>query len=167
MAQPTNVNMSGYNVGTDIRFAITDQFGDLFTDDMLGHLMEFESESEDTLLKITPITTGGIPIYQTIWNGIRGNMLFTRFDGAMQQIIMDLMSSYYSSGIIGQLSIAAYARNRDQSVDEYLYTGVQFARPRFGNWRPTKEVDMRIDFHASQVVGTGTLVPFLTNMAAL
>lgn len=160
------VNINGFNVGTDARVSITDAFGDLFTDDMLGHLMEFDSESEDVEVKISPITTGGIPIYQTLWNGVRGSMMFTRFNGAMQSMIMELMSAYYTGGLIQQMTGAVYVRNRDNSIDEYLYSGLQISRPRFGNFRSTKEVDMRFDFRAGQVVGTGTLVPFLAGLVS-
>lgn len=158
--------ISGFNVGTDVRFAIQDQYGDVFTDAMLGHLTSFESESEDVELKITPITTGGLPIYQTIWNGIRGSMTYTRVNTSFQQMFMDMMGAYYSGGIISQFSISASVRNRDGSIDEYLYSGVQFSKPRFGAFHGTKEIDMRVDFRATQVTGTGALTAFLSGLAS-
>ncbi len=159
--------INGFNVGTDVRFAISDQFGQVFSDQMLGHMMEFESESDDTELKVVPITTGGVPIYTTLWSGIRGTMMFTRVNGTFQKMFMELMDAYYAAGIISQMSITATVRNRDGSVDEYLYTGVQLSRPRFGNYRSTKEVDLRVEFRASKMTSTGTQTTFLNAMAAI
>lgn len=157
--------INGFNVGTDTRLAIQDQFGDVFTDSMLAHLMEFDSESEDTDLKITPITTGGVPIYQTIWNGVRGSLMFTRVNGSFQAMFLDIMNGYFNSGLISQFTMSQTVRNRDGSIDEYIYTGVQFSRPRFGRFQSVKEVDMRMDFRAGQVQAVGTLSSFLTGLA--
>src|ERR1700721_2179725 len=125
MPQLVSNTLNGFNVGTDSRFAISDQYGDVFSDAMLGHLMSFSSESEDHSLKITPITTGGVPIYQTIWNGLKGSMRFARVGPNFQQIFMELMASYFDNGVISQFQIAQSVLNRDGSIDEYLFTGVQ------------------------------------------
>lgn len=157
--------ITGFNVGTDTRLAIQDQYGDVFTDSMLGHLMSFDSESEDTDLKITPITTGGVPIYQTIWNGMTGSLTFTRCNGAFQSMFMTLMSSYFNSGLISQFSMSQSVQNRDGSIDEYLFSGVQFSKPKFGSFKSVKEVDMRMNFKASQCQAIGTLSAFLSGLA--
>jgi len=160
------INIQGFNVGTDAAFAITDPYGDIFVDDSLGYMMDFESQSQDINIKITPITQGGIPVYQTIWNGVQGSMMITRTGPTFQQLFMDLMESYYLQGMIPQFSLGLHVRNRNGTVDEYLYSGLQFSRPRFGNFRGTKEVDMRTDFHASLLQGTGPSQVFLAGLVA-
>ena len=119
------------------------------------------------ILKVTPITTGGIPIYQTLWNGITGTMRFVRVGPSFQQMIMDLQTAYFAAGVISQMTISANVRNRDQSIDEYLYSGVQFTKPKFGTFSAVKEVDMTLGFKASQLTATGTLASFLTALSAI
>lgn len=160
------VTVNGFNVGTDVSVAITDNYGDSFTADQLGYLMDFESESEDVPVKITPVTGGGVPIYQTLWNGISGSMSFTRSSAAFQQMFIDLMNAYFTNGVIPQFTISVNVRDRAGSIDEYLYTGVQFEKPRFGNYKATKEVDMKMNFKASQMTVNGTGTAFLTAAAA-
>lgn len=152
---------AGFNTGVDSAIIIADAFGDVFPAEALSHLMEFDAESEDVELKIIPITGGGVPIYMTIWAGIRGHLMFTRVSGAMQSLILELMSDYFDSGLIRYFSITQNVQNRDGSIDGYLYSGVQFVRPRFGNFRATKEVDMRLEFRASTCTLTGGVSPLL------
>jgi hypothetical protein len=145
-------------VGTDVTFTLQDQFGDVMSAAMLGHLIEFESQSNDKPIEVTPITTGGIPIYQTVWNGINGDMRFARVNGVFQQIFSDLMNSYFDAGIIPQMTLQTRVRNRDGSVDTYIHTGFQFSKPRFGSFQSVREVDMRVSWMASLMIaksGTG------------
>src|SRR6185312_1608192 len=140
------VTVNGYNVGTDSSLTVLDSFGDVFMSDDLGYLMSFESEATDQMNKITPISQGGVPILQTIWNGGTGSLMYTRFGPSFQQLFLDLASAYHDSGTIPQFQVSLNVKNRDGSIDEYLYAGVQFTRPRFGTFRGIREVDMRVDF---------------------
>lgn len=165
MATPAATIINGFNVGSDVSFVLQDQFGDVLSAAMLGHLTEFDSESEDVPVKITPITTGGIPIFQTIWNGVRGHMRYTRVNGVFQQTFSDLMAAYYAVGVIPQMTLQAKVRNRDASVDSYIFLGLQMTRPRFGNFVSTREVDMRVEFRASTMVSLTGAGATLTALA--
>lgn len=158
--------VQGFNIGTDLSIAISDQFGDLFGAQLLGNLMEADAESEDTEIKIVPLTGGGVPIYQTIWSGMRGHIMYTRSSGSLSRMIIDLMSAYHDQGLLPQFAMTWAVLNRDGTVDEYLFSGVQWIRPRLGNFRATKEVDERLEFRASRLTGVGGLAPFLTGLAA-
>jgi hypothetical protein len=163
----TTVVINGFNVGTDAQVSIADNFGDIFTAEQMGHLTALDSTAEDSPLKVTPITNGGVPIYQTIWNGVSGTMTFVRNGPPFGQLIIDLMQAYYISGIIPQFSMAVNVRNRDGSIDEYMYTGMQFSKPSFGNYQGVKEVDMKTNFVASQLMTTGSALSFLTGVSSL
>lgn len=168
MAAVTTTIINGFNVGTDVNFILQDQFGDVLSAAMLGHLIEFESQSNDKPLEVTPITTGGIPIYQTIWNGVSGDMRFARVNGVFQQVFSDLMAAYFTAGIIPQMTLQTQVRNRDGSVDTYMHVGLQFSKPRFGSFVSTKEVDMRVSWMASTMVsktGIGSALTALVNIA--
>lgn len=157
--------VNSYNVGSDLSFVITDDLGDVFVDASMGFLEDFETHADDNVLKITPITTGGRPIYQTIWDGGNGRLSFTRFGPSFQQMFMDLQSAYHGSGIIPQFSMLTSVRNRDGSIDEVLYDGVQFSKPGFGSFHATREVKMPLMFNWSTCKATGTLNAFLSAVA--
>lgn len=159
--------VNGFNVGTDLSGAVSDVLGDIFTFEDLGHIIEFDSAAEDSPLKVVPIDNGGIPVFQTIWSGVSGNMTFVRSGPAFNRLIIDLMAGYHFTGIIPQFSITVNVMNRDGSIDEYLYSGVQFSKPSFGNYRGVKEVDMKVGFVAAMLQTTGSAISFLTGVAAL
>lgn len=161
---PVKATIQGYNVGTDVSFAIMDDFGDVFSDDMMGLLTEFDMRSTDIRMKVTPISNGGIPVNQVVPNGLRGTLTFARTGGAFQQMYIDLSNGYYGSGLIPQFYISMNVRNRDGSVDQYMINGVQFSDWNFGNFRGTKEVDLRLAIEASQMLGSGSLAMQLNNM---
>lgn len=156
------LNINGYNVGTDISLIISDEFGDVFPADVLGHVMEFNSRSEDTLLKVSPISNGGIPIYQTLWAGHSGKLSFTRVNGALASMIISMMNAYHQAGIIPQWAIQAGVLNRNGQVDQYLWQGLQWSKPDLGDFRHEKEVTMSLDFSASVLNITGGALPFLS-----
>ncbi len=161
---PVVTNISGYNVGSDVSFAIMDQYGDVFSEDMMGLLTQFDLRSVDLKLKVTPINRGGRPQLQTLPNGLRGTMTFVRVGPAFNQMYMDLSAGYFGAGIIPQFYIAMNIRNRDGSVDEYQIDGVQFSDWNFGDFRGTKEVDLRLSIEASEMYGSGSLASFLNNL---
>jgi hypothetical protein len=156
--------INGFNIGVDASITIADSFGDIFPAEALGHVMEFDSESEDVEVKVVPISFGGVPIYQTLFSGIRGRLMFTRVSGSFQSMIISLMNAYHDAGIMPFFSITQTVVNRDLSTDEYLYIGGQWVRPRFGNYRATKEVDLTLEFRAQRMIGTGGLTPFLVGL---
>lgn len=163
MAQAT---INGFNLGVDASVVMSNNFGDVFPLEALGHVMDVETDAEDTEVKIVPITGGGKPIFQTCWNGGRGKFSFARVNGNFQKMILELMAAYHNSGIIPVFAVSLSILNRDSSVDEYLYTGVQVNKPRFGNYRALKEVDQALDWVWSDCIATGGLTAFLTGVDA-
>lgn len=156
--------IQGYNVGSDVSFAITDQYGDIFSEDMLGHLTMFNMRSTDVKMKVTPISNGGVPIFQTVPNGLTGTMGFVRTGPSFQQLKMELDAAYFTSGTITQFRVSMNIRNRDGSVDSLLVTGVQFNDWDFGDFRGTKEVDLRVGFQGGQVFSVGSPSSFLSGL---
>lgn len=164
---PSSINgTAGYNIGTDASVVVTDNYGDVFPLDSLGHVMDIDTEADDTAIKIVPISNGGKPVHQVVWAGGHGNFLFTRVNGNLQRMILDLMQAYHERGVIPQFALSINVLNRDGTVDEYLFTGVQFTKPRFGNFKAMKEVDQRLDFVWADCIATGGSQPFLQALAA-
>jgi hypothetical protein len=156
--------INGFNIGSDVSFAIMDQYGDVFSEDMLGLMTQFDIRSVDVKMKVTPISNNGVPINQVIPNGLRGTMTFVRIGPAFSQLYMDLSQGYFTAGIITQMYIMMNVRNRDGSVDEYQLDGVQLSDWDFGDFRGTKEVDCKMSIEASQMYGSGSLAVFLNNL---
>jgi hypothetical protein len=161
-----NVSIQGFNVGTDVSFTILSNYGDLLTPAIMGYLTDFESSSRTIKLSVNPITTGGVPVHQTIWNGGSGTMAFARTGPNISAVMIELSDAYHDGGLIPQFSISANVRNRDSSVDAYLYTGVQFDDPRHGDFRATKEVDQRFTFRFGRLTGTGPLSAIMSALAS-
>lgn len=160
------VQINGFNVGSDVSFAIMDQFGDVFSESMLGLMTQFDIRSVDTKMKVTPISQGGVPVLQNIPNGLRGTMTFVRVGPAFSQLYVDLSQGYFNAGLISQMSIEMTIRNRDGSTDNYQIDGVQLSDWDFGDFRGTKEVDCRLSIEAAQMYTAGTLSSFLGNLPA-
>lgn len=160
------VTVNGFSVGTDASCIVQDDYGDQFPLSDLGRVMDIDTEAVDTLITIVPIDNGGIPVHQVTWHGGTGRFTFARANGNLQQMILDLMDAYHRRGVIPQFSLSINILNRDGTVDEYLYTGVQFNKSTFGNYKGMKEVDQSLAFAWAQCVGTGGGAPFLTALAA-
>lgn len=158
--------LAGFNIGQDVSLVIQSSGGDIVQVSDLGHLMDFDADATDVKLKVIPITNGGLPINQTIPAGWRGSLMFTRVNGALTQFIIDTQNAFFDSGIIQQFSLMASVVNRDSTVDEYLWSGVQFEDGKFGNFRTDKEVDQRLNFTASRLNTTGVSVSILTSLLA-
>lgn len=159
------INSQAYNIGTDLGVSVSDNYGDQFPLDALGLVMDFDSKAHSSIIKVTPITNGGRPIFQTVWQGGDGRISFTRQNGNLQSMVTELMDAYHNSGIIPVFSLATSILNRDGSIDEYLYTGVQFETPDFGNFAAMKEVNNGLSFMWGDCVKTGGGSPFLTGLA--
>ena len=160
------VFLNGFNIGTDLSATVTNDFGDNFTLEALGLLTEFEVESLDKELEVMPISQGGVPVFQTVWSGWRGRLGFARADFSLQQMAIDMQDAYFNNGVITQFSMFVSVLNRNGSIDEYQLTGVQFSKPKPGNFRAEKEVDMTMEFKASRMSGTGPAGAFLQGLAA-
>lgn len=159
-----SVFINGFNVGTDFSATMVNNFGDIFPLEELGNLTEFESESLDKELEVTPISNGGVPIFQTIWGGVRGSIGFARANANLESMVMDLMSAYHDAGVIPQFTLSAAVLNRDGLVDTYTLTGMQLSKPKFGSYTGLKEVDQRIEFRASRMKKSGFGSGFLTGI---
>lgn len=159
-------NLQGFNIGTDASVTVTDSYGDSFPIDELGLMMNFESDYDDAEIKVVPITGGGIPIFQTTWAGGHGMIGFTRRNGNLEQMVLELVAAYHRLGLIPQFTLMTNVLNRDGSIDETIYTGVQWNKPKFGRYAALKEVDQGLGFSFGLATRVGGVTPFLAGLAA-
>lgn len=162
-----SLNINGYNIGADISLTIRNDFGDQFTAVSLGHLMRVEATMDFEQLKVTPITGGGLPLYEAVPNGASGTMEFTRYNGEMARVFATLMNAFYNQGILPHWAIEVNVMNRDMSVDDYTFSGVVFTRPQFGNFDGIREVTQTLEFGFNRIVfpsNISTLIPALQGL---
>lgn len=148
------LTINNFNIGQDLSVVIQSDSGLVIPACTLGLLMDFDVTADDVMLKIVPICNGGMPIYNTIWQGWSGKLTFTRFNGAITNMIAQLMNDFYNSGAMPHFSISCSVLNRDNSVDQYLFTGVVWTKPTFGNFKADKEVDQTLNFQAQNMIAT-------------
>lgn len=144
--------INGFNIGQDVSVSIADDLGNSFPADILGLLMEVDARATDTMIKVTPISGGGRPLFARIPAGWSGRMTFTRTNGSLQNLIAGLESAFYNGGIIIQYNFSMNVLNRDGTVDRYTFVNAQFEKPSFGAFRADKEVDVPIEFVASELI---------------
>ena len=159
-----SVAVNGFNVGSDASVTISDAYGDVFPAEALGHLTDFSWASTDALLTCVPISNGGVPIFQTIWQGVSGSMAFARVNGLYTKLISELMVAYHTQGLITQFSASVEVLNRDGTLDEYLLSNMQIHKNTFGNFRGTKEADFSFQFSASLLSVAGGTSTILTGL---
>lgn len=145
---------SAYNIGTDLSATISDPYGDVFPVGTLGNLMTMNINFDMEMLKVVPISNGGVPIYLSVPNGLSGTMEFVRFNGAMTSMFTSLYQAFYNEGLLPQFTMTIVVLNRSGTTDEYVIPNMVFHRPDFGEFSRITEVNQRLEFSAPTIQST-------------
>ena len=159
-----NILVNGLNIGTDISVTISDNYGDVFTDADIGNMMSFNVSMDMHMLKVTPITNGGKPIYRSIPNGLSGTMEYVRVNGNITSIFTVLYAAFYNAGLLPTFTITVTVINRNGTTDEYIFPEVVFHTPDFGRFDGISEVRQKIDFSGPEILSTTNLASILSGM---
>lgn len=155
--------LNGYNLGTDVSMTLQHvESGVVLPAALLGHLMEFQFDQEDQVIRVVPITNGGKPLYNVVYMGWRGHAMFTRVNGALTAILAATEKDYFDNGHLNHFNMLATVLNRDSTVDQYMFTAGVLSRHQGGNFRADKEVDQRIEFNFQRMAltaGYAALLP--------
>lgn len=146
------LTINSFNVGSNLSVQISDDFGDIFSADQLGHLTDFDATSEATVITIRPITNGGKVIHRRIPGGWIGRLMFERYSGAMINLIAGLDALFYATGLDPAFAIGCVILNPDGSTDKYTFTQVKFNRESFGNFRGNSNVPQSLPFNAQELI---------------
>lgn len=156
---------SSFNIGQDVSLVLQHlESGVVLPAVALGHLMEFDARQEDRDLVVIPITNGGKPLLNVVYQGWSGHFMFTRVNGLFTSIFAAIERNFYVSRVMSHFAIMATVLNRDGSTDQYLWPICILNRATQGNWRADKETDQRVEFRADSMVLTGgatSVVPYL------
>lgn len=155
---------NGFNIGTNVDFTVSDQYGDLFRASDLGDLMSMDLTLNMHQLKVTPITNGGYPIYASIPNGLSGTMEFVRVNGGITSMFTALYNAFYTAGVMPQFTMSISVLNPDGNVDEYTLPNLVFHTPDFGRFSGIEQVTQKIEFNASTIITTSSNSNILANI---
>ena len=144
--------LNNFNIGQDVSIQITDDQGNTRDITDFGHLIDFSWKAETQELKVIPVTNGGRPIYNTIWQGVSGTFKWTRFNNAGQYFVIALMNNFYSLHLLPKFTIQVTVLNHDGSVDSYIATNAVFLNPSMGQFVADKEVMYEMSFKADNFV---------------
>jgi hypothetical protein len=162
---PTFTINDSFNIGQDVSLSLQHlESGVVIPITAFGHLMEFDATQEDRDLIIIPITDGGKPKLNVVYQGWSGHMIFTRVNGIFTGLFAALEANFYNARQLSHFAIQATVLNRDGSTDQYLWSNTILHRATGGNWRADKEVDQRVEFRADSMVvtgGAGAIIPLL------
>lgn len=158
-----SVNNS-FNIGTDFSATISDDYGDTFPISDLGDLTDVDLTFDMHQLKVTPITNGGIPIYQSIPNGLSGNMTFVRVNGNITSMFTALYQAFYGEGLLPHFTLSIDVLNHGGQVDSYILPGLVFHNPDFGNFSGIQEVSQKLSFSAPTIQSTTNLASILAGI---
>lgn len=150
-----------FNIGTDLSFVLSDSYGDTFTAADLGLLTTLNANFDLHLLKITPITNGGIPLYQAIPNGISGDMEFVRQNGNITSIFTVLYQAFYNEGLLPHFTLTINVLNKSGQTDEYIFPDLVFHTPDFGQFSGIEEVRQKLGFSCPTIESTTNLASII------
>lgn len=144
----------GFNIGEDIKIIIRSSDGQTYQSEELGHLIDFDSQQDDSEVQVKPINGGGRTLHETIPHGYTGKMTFVRFNGKLASLIIKNQRRWYQDGIRPSYEIQKIVSNRDGSTNTELYTNVKFSKPSMGKFSNGKEVTQDFSFRASDCIET-------------
>lgn len=160
-----NLIANSFNIGTNLNFVVSDQYGDTFSASDLGNLMSMDLTLDMHQLKVTPITNGGYPIYQSIPNGLTGSMDFVRVNGNITSMFTMLYNAFYTAGTLPQFTMSISVLNGLGNVDQYTLPNLVFHNPDFGRFSGISEVSQKIEFSASTIIANSNNSNVLANIA--
>lgn len=159
-----NANVNGFNIGTNLSFVVSDTYGDIFHAADLGDLMSFDLTLDMHQIKVTPITNGGYPIYQSIPNGLSGTMEFVRVNGAITSMFTNLYNAFYAAGVTPHFTMSLSVLNPAGNVDLYTLPNLVFHTPDFGKFTGISETTQKIEFNASTIIAVAGTSNILRNI---
>lgn len=139
------------NIGQDCSIALSSNAGHRFTAEELGHLTDFDADFEDTEETAQCITNGGIPLFETIPQGVAGKFVFLRMNGKLSQMLVDQQTAYYQNGRRLRWTISFQVRNPDSSVDVYTIYSCKISKGSLGKFKGNKFVEQGFNFRGGYV----------------
>ncbi len=152
-----NIIVNGFTVGTSLQSVIlqNDQ-GQSFPVEQLGHLKDLSSTQEASQVICTPTIYNGKRLHRNIYHDFSGELLFTRYNAALTQLILAIMQRFQTTGQETYWSIYGTIYNDViNTQDEYLYTNAVFDRHNAGKFMGTGEVENSLAFRSQELVLTG------------
>jgi hypothetical protein len=152
-----------FNIGKDVSGRIYDDSGfsrSLFD---FGHVLSVKLELTGRLIRQMPITNGGIPLLETIWEGARVHFRYTRARGNVEFFAVQTMANYFALNLRPNFSFVWFIADKNGSLDSYIASGgkIDPARLDIGDFSGAKDVEQgfSMDFATATIVGPNAPAP--------
>lgn len=161
MASSITLFPNDFNIGKDISGQIADDTGNSRNFLQIGHLMQMRIEQRERLIRTVPITNGGIPLLETIWEGGSIHFRWTRARGNMEFMTLQAANNFFLLDLRPNFTINWFISNKDGTTDSFQAIGCKMTRPELGMFSADKEVDQSQTFEFTRATIVGPNAPAL------
>lgn len=155
-----NILVNGTNVGTELQQVVlfTNANGGVsFPANALGHLKEINARQQSTKVTISPVIYNGKRIHRNIYHDFAGELMFSRFNGDITNLILGIVNRFQSLGAETYFSLYTNIFNSTLgTIDEYLFQQLVLDDHDLGRWNGTSEVDVSIAFRCQSLIIAGS-----------
>lgn len=136
----------GVNIGPDLSVTFRASTGENFPAETLGHLTNFSPKTKDTVVTTKTITNKGKTLVEVIPHDGTIKTDWARMNSALTKVMYAYRQNFFQ-GIRTFYTIQAQVRNRDGSVDTYLFRNCKPADGDLGDFKPDSDVKQSLDWH--------------------
>ena len=161
MASSFTLFPNDFNIGKDVSGQIADDTGTSRNFIQIGHLLQLRIMQHERLVKTTPITNGGIPLHETIWESGELHFQWQRARGNVEFMTLTAANNFFLLDLRPNFTVNWFVSNKDGSVDSFQAIGCKMTRPELGAFSADKEVSQSQIFAYTQATLVGPNAPAL------
>jgi hypothetical protein len=161
MASSFTLFPNDFNIGKDVSGQILDDTGTSRNFIQIAHLLSVRIEQREHLVRSTPITNGGIPLIETIWEGGSIHFMWQRARGNVEFMVMQAAANFFALDLRPNFTVNWFVQNKDGTVDSFQAIGCKITRPELGTFSADKHVDQSQVFEFTQAKLQGPNAPAL------
>ena len=117
MASSFTLFPNDFNIGKDVSGQILDDTGASRSFIQIGHLLQLSIVQHERLVKSTPITNGGIPLIETIWEDGEIHLMFERARGNLEFMVMQAAANFFYLDLRPNFTVNWFVQNKDGTQD--------------------------------------------------
>lgn len=150
-----------FNIGKDCSGRISDDAGNSRNFYDFGHLLSLRAKTKGRLISVTPITGGGVTLYETIWEGGELDFRYTRARQNIEFFTLQTMENYFNYNFRPNFSALWQVINKDLSLDTMTASAGKLdpARCDLGDFSGAKEVEQMLAFTFGRMKLVGPTAP--------
>jgi hypothetical protein len=148
-----------FNIGKDVSGVISDDTGASKSFIEIAHLLQFSVVQHERLVKSTPITNGGIPLIETIWEDGEIHLMWERARGNVEFMVMQAAANFFALDLRPNFTVNWFVQNKDGSQDSFQAIGCKITRPELGKFSADTKVNQSQIFAFTRAFLVGPNAP--------